>query len=56
MPDEKNIKNMFMHLTNYSINKESENYKFNKSAEQDNVGHKRSMSAVLEVSFINIPV
>jgi hypothetical protein len=26
-PTKENLKNMFMHLTNYSLNKNSENYK-----------------------------
>ena len=40
---------MFMHLTNYSINKANPDFKYNKSAEKDNVGHKRSMSSVFNV-------
>ena len=35
-----------MHLTNYSINKNSENFIFNKSSEKDDVGHKRSIKPV----------
>jgi len=30
-----------MHLTNYAINKESDNYIFNESETDDNYGHKR---------------
>jgi hypothetical protein len=37
-----------MHLTNYAINKGSEDFVYNEDAKQDNVGHKRSMSAVLK--------
>ena len=34
-----------MHLTNYSINKRSENFVFNEDEDGDDVGHKRSLSA-----------
>lgn len=37
-----------MHLTNYAINKDAEEFVFNDDAKVDNVGHKRSMSAVLK--------
>jgi len=37
-----------MHLTNYAINKDSPNFIFNKSAGDMGVGHKRSLSSVLE--------
>ena len=35
-----------MHLTNYAINKESEDFVANESAAQDDVGHKRSLTAI----------
>jgi len=35
-----------MHLTNYSINKNSKNFIFNTTAENDNIGHKRSLKSV----------
>ena len=44
-PTASNMKNLFLHLTNYAINKESENFD-NDSEGED--GHKRSLSAVLE--------
>ena len=34
-----------MHLTNYSINKHSENFVFNEDEDGDDVGHKRSLTA-----------
>ena len=34
-----------MHLTNYSINKRSENFVKNKDEDGDDVGHKRSLTA-----------
>ena len=39
-----------MHLTNYSINKANSDFVHNKSAQKDNVGHKRSMTAVFNVN------
>lgn len=38
---------MCMHLTNYAINKENPNYEFNEDEDAMDVGHKRSLSAVL---------
>jgi tubulin polyglutamylase TTLL6/13 len=38
---------MMMHLTNYAINKESMEFVFNRDPERDDVGHKRSLKAVL---------
>lgn len=35
-----------MHLTNYAINKDSEDFVFNEDAKRDDVGHKRSLRAV----------
>jgi len=37
------MKNIFMHLTNYAINKENENYENNEGVDKDDVGSKRSM-------------
>lgn len=37
-----------MHLTNYAINKDAEEFVYNEDAKADNVGHKRSLSAVLK--------
>lgn len=42
-PNDKNMKNIFMHLTNYAINKENENYENNEGVDKDDVGSKRSM-------------
>ena len=47
-PTRKNLKNLFMHLTNYAINKHSLDFEYNESAERDDVGHKRSLQAVLK--------
>jgi hypothetical protein len=37
-----------MHLTNYAINKNSENFEANEDSAEDDVGHKRSVTAVLK--------
>lgn len=39
-PIPSNLDNLFMHLTNYAINKNSENFVFNEDAEDDDTGHK----------------
>ncbi|KAG8448959.1 hypothetical protein GDO86_015867 [Hymenochirus boettgeri] len=43
----KNIKNQFMHLTNYSVNKKSEDYVSCEDPEVEDYGNKWSMSAML---------
>ncbi|XP_062378642.1 tubulin polyglutamylase TTLL5 [Sardina pilchardus] len=43
----KNIKNQFMHLTNYSVNKKSSDYVSCDDAEVEDYGNKWSMSAML---------
>ncbi len=42
-PSSSNIKQTFMHLTNYAINKKNENYSFNVAKDADFAGHKRSV-------------
>ena len=37
-----------MHLTNYAIQKNSENFVFNEDQDNDSCGHKRSLTAVLD--------
>ena len=37
-----------MHLTNYAINKNSDNFQFNDNLEECDVGHKRSIDSVFE--------
>lgn len=44
-----NLENLFMHLTNYAINKKNKNFVFNKGSENDSEGHKRSLSSVLQM-------
>jgi tubulin polyglutamylase TTLL6/13 len=43
-----NLDNLYMHLTNYAINKNSENFEANEDSAEDDVGHKRSVTAVLK--------
>ena len=42
-PNKENIKQSYMHLTNYAINKKNENFEFNIAGEDDFTGHKRSL-------------
>ena len=45
-PAQNNLDNLFMHLTNYAINKNSSKFIFNKDEHSDSVGHKRSLTYV----------
>jgi tubulin polyglutamylase TTLL6/13 len=46
-PYRNNLDNLFMHLTNYAINKNAENFEANEDSDDDDTGHKRSASSVL---------
>ena len=46
-PNEKNLDNLFMHLTNYAINKESENYVYNCGGVTN--ASKRSLKDIMEI-------
>jgi len=50
-PNEENLNNHWMHLTNYAINRK--NKKFTVFDERDDCGHKRSLSSVFEVFKIS---
>ena len=55
-PTEDNIKNMFMHLTNYAINKNSKSYVQNSGKEwheEEDNAHKRSMSGFFQGLHLN---
>lgn len=54
-PTNGNLDNLFMHLTNYAINKNSDNFEFNEDADDDSSGHKRSLTAVLDHIRANEP-
>jgi tubulin polyglutamylase TTLL6/13 len=47
-PTGSNLSNVYMHLTNYAIQKTSNKYIFNSNSKKDNVGHKRSLTSVYE--------
>ncbi|CAI2370392.1 unnamed protein product [Moneuplotes crassus] len=47
-PTNKNLKNSFIHLTNYAINKNSAKYESNTGLDSTNKGHKRSYKSILE--------
>jgi tubulin polyglutamylase TTLL6/13 len=43
-----NLNNLCMHLTNYAINKEADGFIQNEDEKKDDVGHKRSLTAILD--------
>ena len=45
-PNNNNLDNLYMHLTNYAINKTSTKFIQNKSEDDDTIGHKRSLTFV----------
>ena len=45
-PTGPNLKQSYMHLTNYAINKESASFIYNEDAREDDQGHKRSLNSV----------
>ena len=47
-PNQHNLDNLYMHLTNYAINKMSSNYVANKNVESDDLGHKRSLTFAMK--------
>lgn len=47
-PNNFNIDNLYMHLTNYAINKFNSNFQQNEDEEEDDQGHKRSLDAILD--------
>jgi tubulin polyglutamylase TTLL6/13 len=47
-PGRGNMDNLFMHLTNYAINRNADNFEANDGAEGEaDTGHKRTVTAVL---------
>lgn len=48
-PSKKNLSNMYMHLTNYSINcRNKGKFVFNKGIDEADTGHKRTFTSILE--------
>jgi tubulin polyglutamylase TTLL6/13 len=45
--NESNVDDMMMHLTNYAVNKNSNNFQPNQEAKFDAIGHKRSLNFTL---------
>lgn len=45
-PQQANLDNLFMHLTNYAINKTSSKFVQNKDKDNDSIGHKRSLTFI----------
>lgn len=54
-PFKGNMDNLFMHLTNYAINKNSDNFEANEDENLDDTGSKRSVSSVLKFIEDNEP-
>ena len=50
-PGKNNLNNMFVHLTNYAINKKNPNFIFNEEEMKEEEGNKRSLSSVFKVFF-----
>ena len=48
-PKRKNMETVFMHLTNYSVNKLNPGFIQNEEAKDENIAHKRRLSSVLIV-------
>jgi tubulin polyglutamylase TTLL6/13 len=48
-PSGANLSDMCMHLTNYAVNKNNPNFVFNEDSEDDDVGHKRSLTSTMRV-------
>lgn len=47
-PKRSNMKNMFMHLTNYSINKRSDDFVQNENEDGSGEGHKKSLEQIYQ--------
>jgi len=50
-PNGSNLSNLYMHLTNYAINKHNSKFQQNEASESDEAeeGHKRSLGALLNI-------
>jgi tubulin polyglutamylase TTLL6/13 len=48
-PNRGNMNNIYMHLTNYAINKFSQNYQDAPDDGDGDEGHKRSLGAILQI-------
>ncbi len=53
---EDNLDNLYMHLTNYAINKDHPKYVFNESLENLSLGHKKSLAEFFQtLKALNLP-
>lgn len=48
-PNNSNMDNLYMHLTNYAINKFNDKFQQNEDEDEDDQGHKRSLGAMLKL-------
>ena len=48
-PGGANLEDMCMHLTNYAVNKHNPNFVFNEDEEEDDIGHKRSLTSTMKL-------
>lgn len=55
MPAKGNMDNLFMHLTNYAINKNSDNFEKNEDENDADAGHKRSVTSIFKLIEENHP-
>lgn len=46
-PNKRNVNNLFMHLTNYAVNKKNQSFQQNQAIDKDDSGHKRSFTSIL---------
>jgi len=54
-PNRYNLNNLHIHLTNYAINKNAENFEENEDSAEDDCGHKRSVSSIFKYIEQNEP-
>ena len=47
-PKQNNLKDVYMHLTNYAINRQASNYKENENEDGKGDSHKRSLTQIFE--------
>ena len=47
-PKQSNLSNLYMHLTNYAINKNNDNFMQPDDEDDEESGHKRSLESILE--------
>jgi len=48
-PSQSNLSDVFMHLTNFSVNKNNPDFIFNDNEENEDKGHKRSLRCIFKM-------